>query len=505
MALDILEENQQWYWREKSGMTDDAHPVPWRWVINEVGSEKVFTLSCDITVGRDNRLACPIKRTPGDRAPTIVIKNKDPYMTLCGVFALKNHRDKPWLQAIPCEVIRGTLRSLSEAWKEYRSGKRERPKFKSKHKPLKSLSCNSPVKVEGDRVRFPKLGWLTCKTLAERWLGGITPKVIKLCKRASGWYVQLTGAVPPSWQAKPRNIACGLDVGLQFLIADDVGKVVEPPRYYRSAEKRLKRLQRKRSRQVRGSGKERRTKQRIARLHERIADQRSRFNHKISTYLVRTFDALAVENISISNLNRRPKPKKREDGNGWERNNAVAKAGLNKSFADAALGQLLMMVEQKCSGHEREFIKVAPHFTSQDCPRCNHRQKKSLSQRTHRCDSCGYTTGRDHAAAENIKAKADFSRRYRSSVRELKPVETPRVEPMKRERSQDRLCVDNAAPHHQLSLNLDILSSNSSIDLSTSQTPAFTPRIPRPRKQRLKSKQGKFLGEQGELPLGEIR
>lgn len=516
MALGILEENQQWYWREKSGMTDDPFPVPWRWVINEVteqtkgfdGDEaktrtvKVFALCCDITAGRDDYFACPIKRTPGNCPPDTPVTAKDPYMTLCGIFAAKRHLDKSWIQAMPRDVIRGTLKSLSDAWKEYRSGERQRPKFKSKHKPLKTLSCNIPVKVEGDRAWFPKLGWLTCKTLAERWPTSAIPKVIKLCKRPSGWYVQLTGNVPPSWQAKPSKIACGLDVGLEFLIADDVGKVVEPPKFYRKMQKRLRRLQRKRSRQVRGSGKDKRTKQRIARLHERIADQRSRFNHKISTYTVRVFGGIAVEDIKLTNLNRRPKPKKREDGRRWERNGASAKAGLNKSFADAGIGQLISMTEQKAKEHDREFVKVAPQYTSQDCPKCGDRQKKSLSQRTHRCVSCGYTTKRDHAAAENIKAKADFSKKYRSSVRELtKPVETSKVEPVKRERSKDRLHSDAMAPHFQLSLNLDVPCSNGSSDFSGSESLIHPPKSLNPRKRKPKCGFDKDLRGQEELPL----
>lgn len=533
MGLEILEENQQWYWREKSGMTDDPYPVPWRWVVNEIvekskGFEdsvalpritKVFGLCCDTTSNYkwEYRPACPVKRTPGDQPPENLIAAKNPYMTLCGIFAAKRHPDKLWLQAIPVDAIRGTLRSLSDAWKEYKSGKRRSPHFKSKHKPLKSLSCNILVKVEDDRVWFPKLGWLTCKTLAERWQSDVTPKVIKLCKRPSGWYVQLTGSVAPNWKARPSEIACGLDVGLEFLIADDVGKVVEPPKYYRKAEKRLRRLQRKRSRQVRGSNKEKRTKQKIARLHERIADQRSRFNHKISTYTVRTFGGIAVENINISNLNRRPKPKKREDGKGWERNNAAAKAGLNKSFADAGIGQLLTMIEQKCSDHDREFQRVAPQYTSQDCPKCDHRQKKSLSQRTHRCANCGYTTGRDHAAAENIKTKAPFQRQYRHSCGlvhleqasnegtgvqspELKPVEPSSVEAVKRERSNDRLQGD-ALASHQLSLNLGIPPTSDSTDFPNSQPTSRLPLSPKPRKPRLRSKQSESLKGQQELPL----
>ncbi len=257
---------------------------------------------------------------------------------------------------------------------------------------------------------------------------------MKICKRASGYYLQLTGNFPVK-PAKPSNKACGLDVGLQFIYSDDVGKQVKPPKYYRKAEKRLRRHQRKVARQTNNSKNQQKTKKIVAKLHEKVANQRRNFNHKLSTYLVKTFGAIAVEDIQIANLNRRPKPKKKADGDGYERNNAKAKSGLNKSFADAGLGQLLEMIKAKTEPANREFVKVAPHYTSQDCPQCGHRQKKSLSQRTHRCENCGYITPRDHAAAQVIKAKADFLGSYRTCVREVKLVKDFTVESMQREPS----------------------------------------------------------------------
>ena len=117
-----------------------------------------------------------------------------------------------------------------------------------------------------------------------------------------------------------------------------------------------------------------------------------------------------------------PKAKKKEDGSGWERNNAKAKSGLNKSFNDAGLGQLLEMIEAKSKAAGREFERVPPHFTSQDCPRCHHREKKALSQRTHRCTNCAFVAPRDIASSICIKAKASFARRYPTLMGDFKPL-----------------------------------------------------------------------------------
>ena len=115
------------------------------------------------------------------------------------------------------------------------------------------------------------------------------------------------------------------------------------------------------------------------------------------------------------NLTRKPKAKKREDGKGYEQNGAKRKAGLNKSFADSALGDLISKIETKCQDTDREFVKVSANYTTVDCSNCGAKIKKALSQRTHRCTECGYEDGRDSNAAKNIliKGKKEFNTMYR--------------------------------------------------------------------------------------------
>lgn len=496
VRIDTWLKSLRWVWNKGLSLLEDFHrfqawdkhskawvaccPVGWEY--RRDGDVWVPFSRCSDS-RKDYKQCCPIRqdwRSQPIESPS--------YFGVLYYFAQKNHPDKPWFTDIPSKFVAGTVKALTDAWQQYLKGKRKHPKYKGKrdeidtlvnanakdikvkskypasegeltpvesHKsetlkqePEKSGLCSDAASAcstrKGRYINIPKLGQVNVKTLEQRWSCNTPISVLKICKRPSGYYLQLTGEVKRD-VAKPSNKACGLDVGLQYIYADDAGKVVEPPKYYRTAQKRLRRLQRKVARQQNGSASRQKTYQKIARCHENIRASRRSFNHKLSTYLVRVYGALAVEDIQIANLTRRPKPKVRQDGKGYERNGAKAKSGLNKSFADAGLGQLLALIEQKAKVAEREFVRVQPHYTSQDCPECGHRQKKALSQRTHLCSECGYTAQRDVAAAINIRAKADFARIYPTSVGKVKPVEPDKVQAMKQEPSSEGLSSDAGA------------------------------------------------------------
>lgn len=479
--IDSWLESLRWVWNEGlSLLLEYHHHKYYAWLEKKLGDsdyrncflqfspKNAFAARCPIAAGRNAYRISPLEVPPARL-------KYDNYQGLTGYITKSRYPDCQHLQGIPINFVAGTLKHLAESWKAYQDKKRDNahiPKFKSKLRgdKITSLYCIQPksIKLGKNTVVCPGtkvLGKLKIvnKNLEKRWDNAIQARTLQIVKRPSGYYLQLAGAITEKPE-KPVSKACGIDVGLQYIYSDEVGKQVNPPRYYRSAQKRLRRLQRQLARQnthrkfyqqefqelalqidklpidselreiaiakvselltvlSTDSKNTLKTKRKIASLHEKIKLQRRAFNHKLSTYLVRSFDAIAVEDLKIANLNRRPKPKKREDGKGWERNNAKAKSGLNKSFADAGLGQLLTLIETKAEAQNREFIKVKPHFTSQDCPQCGHRQRKSLSQRTHKCDRCNYIAPRDVAAATNIKAKADFIRSYPTLVGNVKPL-----------------------------------------------------------------------------------
>ena len=121
----------------------------------------------------------------------------------------------------------------------------------------------------------------------------------------------------------------------------------------------------------------------IQKCHYRIRCRRSDFLHKTANNLLATSDAVFHEDLNIKNMIRKPEPKQNEDGT-YIQNGASAKAGLNKSIADAGWGQFLSILTYKAVETGKILLAVPPHYTSQICSACGNMVKKSLSVRTHR-------------------------------------------------------------------------------------------------------------------------
>jgi putative transposase len=113
------------------------------------------------------------------------------------------------------------------------------------------------------------------------------------------------------------------------------------------------------------------------------------FHHKTALKIVREFDAIAVEDLNVKGM--------------------VKNHHLAKSIGDAGWNQFVLILTSKAEEAGREVIKVNPTYTTQDCSKCGHRERKTLATREHRCVNCGFIAHRDHNAALNIKGRAGLS------------------------------------------------------------------------------------------------
>jgi putative transposase len=259
--------------------------------------------------------------------------------------------------------------------------------------------------LDGGMLSLAKIGRIPMRL--HRPLKG-TPKTVTISREADGWYACISCAEVPIEPLPATGRETGIDVGLKvFLITAD-GDPVKNPRYYRTAERALKKAQQRVSRRKPGSKRRRKAVALCAKQQQQVRRQRSDFHHKTALDLVRAYDTIYVEAIQPSNLSRRPAPKQDEHGT-HVHNGASQKAGLNKSIQDAGWHQFLWILAFKAACAGKRVEAVPPAYTTQDCSgvlpdgsRCLQRVVKSLSVRTHVCPSCGLVLDRDENAALNI-------------------------------------------------------------------------------------------------------
>lgn len=170
----------------------------------------------------------------------------------------------------------------------------------------------------------------------------------------------------------------------------------------------IKRLQRKLAKKTKGSSRQKRLKKRIVRRHEQVANIRKDFCHQASRKIIndKNNKVIVVESLGTKNMTRKPKPKPNESG-GWDKNNAKAKAGLNRSILDKGWHQFEIFLAYKSQNAGKAFFKVDAKHTSQECAACEHTHPDNRkSQEQFVCGNCGNSDNADRNAALVIKKRA---------------------------------------------------------------------------------------------------
>jgi putative transposase len=307
--------------------------------------------------------------------------------------------------ALHSHVLQDVLARLEKTYQAFfrRVANGEQPGFprfrgKDRYHTFTYKEYGNGARLDNGSLVLSKIG-----RVAVRWSRPIqgTIKTVTISKEADGWYVSFACAEVPTEPLPLTGQETGIDVGLKvFLITAD-GEPTPNPRYYRKAERALKKAQRRVSRRKKGSKRRRKAVHVLAKQHQHVRRQRQDFHHKMALDLVRAYDVIYVEAIQPANLSRRPAPKQDEHGH-YAHNGASQKAGLNKSIQDAGWRQFLSILAFKAACAGKRVEAVPPAYTSQDCSGCGERMQISLSVRTHVCTNCGLILDRDENAARNI-------------------------------------------------------------------------------------------------------
>ncbi len=348
-------------------------------------------------------------------------------------------RDLPeWAEA-NCSSQQMTLRRLDKAFSAFfrrvkSGGTPGFPRFKSL-----SRFPGFSFKSHGDGWRFtPGKNWkhgslrlsgvghVTCRGKARQ--GG------KICAsdllhRNGQWFLSLTLEPEKIERARTAHGAIALDWGTEHGVRETgQAMTLDNPRWYQNSKDEITALQQAVSRKKRGSERRKQAVRRLARARAKQARKRLDFLHKTTSQLTQNHALVAMEELRINNMTRSAQGTVEQPGR-----NVAQKAGLNREILDTAPALLMQLLRYKVSdtGGMRAEAPTRKLKPSQTCPECGHVRKKSLSERTHRCASCGHTEPRDTASARVVLNWALFGTptapqsRQELTVAELTPCETP--------------------------------------------------------------------------------
>lgn len=294
----------------------------------------------------------------------------------------------PFLQEVHSQPLQMTSRNLDNAFTRFFREKKGFPKFKSKKNPLQSYQYPQGVKLNWDdkKVYLPKVGDVKCKF---HQLFDGTIKTCTISRTSTGkYFVSILvddKKNAPEQHPFTHDTTIGIDVGIKHFVTLSDGTKIDNSKFFTRSSVKLKKLQQSVSRKVIGSKNYQKSKLKVAKCHEIIANQRSDFLHKLSFKLVSENQAIAIEDLNVSGM--------------------IKNKNLAKHIADASWSEFRRQLEYKCKNFGKTLLVIGRFEpSSKICNHCGyHNNNLELKDRIWCCPECGYELDRDVNAAINIK------------------------------------------------------------------------------------------------------
>ena len=315
-------------------------------------------------------------------------KGRISYVQLCSMLTdLKKEEQYSWLRDVSTECLQQALMNLDAAFTRFFREKKGFPRFKSKSRSRQSYKAILSVHVDQERrrIKLPKIGWV--KYGNNRKFEGDVRSVTVSVTPSGKYHVSVLvddGKEIPEKLPVTFDTTIGIDMGIKDFAVCSNGDTYENPGHLIKAEKRLRTLQRRLSRKKKGSNRRNRAIMILARQHEKVANRRQDYLHKISTKIVRENQAIVVEDLNIKGMMRNHR--------------------LSKAIGACGWSTFFNMLEYKRERQGKTFIRIGRFDPSSKMCSCGHVYRGlKLSEREWVCPNCGSVNDRDLLAACNIK------------------------------------------------------------------------------------------------------
>lgn len=307
--------------------------------------------------------------------------------------------DYPFLKEVDSMALRCSIFNLEDSYKNYFSKRSAYPSFKNKFsKQSYRTNCitsvyknkkysNIKIDIKERMIRVPKLGLV--KIRGYRNLNELTDRIINITiekEKTNKYYVSV---IIEKEEEAPKKITptsiVGIDLGIKDLVVTSDGEKYPNPKEINKREKRLKRMQRKLCRQVKGSNNYNKTKEKIARIHSKIKNSRKHNIITIANKIVKEHDIIVSEKLNVKKMSSNHK--------------------LAKNILDAGFNKICELLKWKAKLLGKYYYQVDTYYpSSKICSHCDSKTEitNDLKVRVWECENCGNTNDRDINASINI-------------------------------------------------------------------------------------------------------
>lgn len=296
-------------------------------------------------------------------------------------------KEYEWLKEVDSLALANAQMNLDKAYKNFFRDKSVGfPKFKSKKTNRFNFTTNNQngtIFIDNGYIKIPKLKSKIKIKLHREFVGLI--KSTTISKTPTNKYYISILVDTENFIMDKLDSKVGIDLGLKEFAVTSDGEIFNNPKWLRKTEKKLAKAQKSLSRKKKGSNNRNKARLKVAKLHEKIVNQRKDFLHKLSNYITNENQVIVIEDLKVKNL--------------------MKNHNLAKAISEVSWSEFRTMLVYKCIWKGRELI-IAPsnYASSQLCSCCGNKspQTKDLSCRTYVCEKCGMTMDRDINASRNL-------------------------------------------------------------------------------------------------------